>query len=257
LNDSKPRTTGPRTKDTTTFEWKHRGFVRRRIIRWVMIVLTAVLLAGGAIFVFNRVYNPFEDELSERSLLVLTPSDADAVVFIPDVPEWVGRIRDRGFVTALDKSRGFSQFLETDFARRTGVVQGLSKAFHQLDVERAKKTFGLDLFGDISGKEAGDLRVGTDPGTKDWKWLAVFRPESVRPLIGINLLLDKDLGALRRPGTREVRHQGRAHARHRDVDAPGRPAAHRHSRARRRDRGDRRRSGSFGCGCRSVGTASR
>ena len=195
MNEPISRTPDSRTKEAATFERMHRRFIRGKVIRWIVIVLTAVVLAGGAIYLLNHVYNPFEESLSGRSLLVLTPTDADAVLFIPDVPEWVGRIRDRGFVTSLDKSRGFSQFLETDFARRTGVVQALSKTFHQLDVERAKKTLDLDLFGDVSGKEAVVSAWAPKGAAKSWQWLAVFRPESVKPIIGLNLLLDKDLGA--------------------------------------------------------------
>ncbi len=183
-----------RPKVTRIFELKALRASRGNFFRWVVIILTAVVLAGGAIYLLNHVYNPFEESLAGRSLLVLAPADADAVLFIPDVPEWLGRIRDRGFVTTLDRSRGFSQFLETDFARQTGVVQALSKTFHQLDVERAKKTLDLDLFGDVSGKEAVVAAWAPKAPETAWQWIAVFRPQSVKPIVGLNLLIDRDLG---------------------------------------------------------------
>ena len=58
---------------------------RRRLRRILIAVFLGVLLAAVVLFFLTRVYNPFEDGINDRQLLVLAPDDADLLVFIPRV----------------------------------------------------------------------------------------------------------------------------------------------------------------------------
>src|SRR5262245_53925043 len=115
----------------------------RRRLRWILVaVFLGVLLGGLAVLFLTRVYNPFEEGIGDRQLLVLAPPDADALVFVPRVAKFLGEMRDRPFSRALAENPQFHNFLRSDFARDTGAVEALSGAFRELDLLRAKPPLG-------------------------------------------------------------------------------------------------------------------
>jgi hypothetical protein len=161
--------------------------------KYLLAAVIGVLLGLGAVIFCARIYNPFEAGLGERSLLVVTPPDADFVLFVPHVPDVLGRIRDRGFVKVLDEHRGFQEFLGSDFARRTGALEALRKAFAELDALRAARPLGLDLLGDVSGDELVLAGWAPEAPGGAWDFLATFRPRSWLVLAGVNIAVDRDL----------------------------------------------------------------
>lgn len=161
--------------------------------KYVVSAVIGVLLGLGAVMFCSRVYNPFEEGLGDRSLLVVTPPDADLVLYVPHVPDVLGRIRDRGFVKTLDENSRFQEFLQSDFARRTGAIDALRKAFSELDRLRTQAPMGLDLLGDVSGEELVLAAWAPDGPGKSWDFLATFRPKSWLVLAGLNIAVDRDL----------------------------------------------------------------
>lgn len=177
---------------TTAFDdLKVKKKERRSIRRYVVAGVLGVLLGLVAVVFFSRVYNPFEESLGERSTLVLAPPDADVVLYLPHAPEVLGKIRDRAFVRALEESRGFQEFLRSDFARKTGALDAVVKAFQEFDRLRARKPLGLDLLGDVSGDALVLAAWAPDAPGKAWDWTAAFRPGSWLVLAAVNAVVDE------------------------------------------------------------------
>ncbi|MAG57158.1 MAG: hypothetical protein CMJ83_12765 [Planctomycetes bacterium] len=155
-----------------------------------MVLLGLVLGAAGILFC-SRVYNPFGD--SVESPLVLIPDDMDFVVYVPDFPTFMGEVRERDFVTALDGHPGFQGFLKTKGARESGLVDTLRKVFRSLDDAAGRVPLGLELMGDVSGTEV--IVAGYFPEKKDGelRFMAVFQPGAWKTIAGVNILLDETL----------------------------------------------------------------
>jgi hypothetical protein len=178
------------TKTTPLADAKTKPSRRRRVRRYIWAAVCGVVLAFPVVFFFARVYNPFEAGFGDRTLLTVAPEEADVVLFIPRVPEVLGKIRDRGFVAALDRSVGFQEFLRSDFARETGALDALRNAFAELDRLRAETPFGLDLYGDVTGDELVAAAWRPEKPGAPWDWQLAFRPKSWLVVAGVNALLD-------------------------------------------------------------------
>ena len=176
-------------KQTSSSERKVRPRRRWRL-RLVVVLLGLVLGAAGILFC-SRVYNPFGD--SVESPLVLIPDDMDFVVYVPDFPTFMGEVRERDFVTALDGHPGFQGFLKTKGARESGLVDTLRKVFRSLDDAAGRVPLGLELMGDVSGTEV--IVAGYFPEKKDGelRFMAVFQPGAWKTIAGVNILLDETL----------------------------------------------------------------
>ena len=151
---------------------------RRRLRKALIFAFLGVLLGVLVVFFLARVYNPFEEGIGDRQLLVLAPADADMLVFIPRVPKFLGELRDRPFSKALADNPRFQQFLRSDWARKTGAVEALSSAFRELDLLRSRPPLGLDLWKDISGEALLFAGYGPSAPGEPWQFVAMFRPNS-------------------------------------------------------------------------------
>ncbi|HYC77855.1 MAG TPA: hypothetical protein VEI02_09525 [Planctomycetota bacterium] len=169
------------------------GFRFRLRRRYLVAVVGGVLLGLLAVVFVSRVYNPFGATLGDRPLLVLTPPDADAVLYAPRLPDVLGGLEERPFLRALDASQGFQQFLQSDFARQTGALEALKRSWQEFQNLRRSRPFGLDLIGDVSGDEVAlaSWAPQTDAGKPDW--LASFRPKKWTVLAAVNVLVDRGL----------------------------------------------------------------
>jgi hypothetical protein len=155
-----------------------------------------VLLGLLVILFLAKVYNPFEEGIGDRQLLVLAPADADALVYVPRVAKFLGELRDRPFSQALAKSDGFQRFLHSEFARDTGAVEALSSAFSQLDLLRGRPPLGLDLWDDIAGESLLFAGYAPTAPAEPWHFIAMFRPGSWKVIAAVNVLIDEMLGDL-------------------------------------------------------------
>jgi hypothetical protein len=169
---------------------------RRRFRKVLVFALLGVLLGGVVVIFFDRVYNPFEEGIGDRQLLVLAPGDADLLVFIPHVARFLGEMRDRPFSRVLADDQRFQRFLQSDYAKRTGAVEALSTAFRELDLIRARPPLGLDLWGDISGESLLLAAYAPSQAGQPWQYIAMFRPSSWKVLAAVNVLVDPWLGDL-------------------------------------------------------------
>lgn len=184
-----PTAAAPKTTSFDDLKVKKKG--RRSVRKYVVAAVLGILLGLGAVVFFARVYNPFEEGLGERSLLIATPPDADLVLYLPHVPEVMGRLRERGFVKTLEESRGFQEFLGSDFARSTGALEALRKAFQELDRLRAERPLGLELLGDVTGEQVVVAAWQPEAPGKPWDFLLTFKPQSWLVLAGVNVAVDQ------------------------------------------------------------------
>jgi hypothetical protein len=167
---------------------------RRHFRKILVAVLLGVLLAALVVTFFTRIYNPFEEGIGDRQLLVLAPPDADLALFVPRVSKMLGELRDRPFSRALRDNAAFQQFLRSDFARKTGAVEALSDAFREIDLLRARPPLGLDLWQDITGESLLFAAYGPERAGMPWQYIAMFRPTSWKVLAAVNVLVDPILG---------------------------------------------------------------
>src|SRR5262245_31210461 len=86
---------------------------RRRLRKALVFAFLGVVLGVLVVLFLARVYNPFEEGIGDRQLLHLAPPDADMLVFIPRVPQFLGELRDRPFSRVLAEHQGFQQFLRS------------------------------------------------------------------------------------------------------------------------------------------------
>lgn len=164
---------------------------RRRSLRWIVAVVLGLLLGLLAVLFFRLIYNPFMKSVPDP--LVLVPRDVDFVVSVPDFPAFVEDVTNRKFIAALSAHRGFSDFLETPYAKQTGVLDALRSAFLQLNMARGALPFGLDVLGDVSGQHV--ILAGWVPEApgKPWRLLVLVRPKSWLTIAGTNVMMQPKL----------------------------------------------------------------
>jgi hypothetical protein len=169
---------------------------RRRLRKALVFAFLGVLLGVLAVLFLAWVHNPFEEGIGDRQLLHLAPPDADMLVFIPRVPQFLGELRDRPFSRVLAEHQGFQQFLRSEFARGTGAVEALSAAFREVDMLRSRPPLGLDLWKDISGDALVFAGYAPSAPGEPWQFIAMFRPNSWKVLAAVNVLVNDVLGNL-------------------------------------------------------------
>jgi hypothetical protein len=175
---------------------------RRSRRRLVILVLLGLVIGGGITAFFRHVYSPFG--ASVVSPIVLVPDDMDFVLWVPDFPLFAGGLPDQEFCRALERHRGFQEFLDTPWSMRTGVADTLRAAFREMNKLSASLPFGLTLLGDVSGQGvvvAGYLPA-EEPGRRadaprvspdELRFMAVLQPRSWMAVAAANVLLSPRL----------------------------------------------------------------
>lgn len=161
--------------------------------RWGLrvAVLLGLLLGLLAVLFFLNVYNPFGAAID--SPLVLLPPDADFVLNLPDVPGFLGTVRETDLALAMESHKGFQEFLRSEAMRDRGVVEAVRDAFQYLDSLSHSLPLGLRLFPDVSGHHV--FVAGYLPGNESepLRVMLTFRPGSWKAIAGVNILLNPRL----------------------------------------------------------------
>ena len=165
----------------------------RKPRRWgLRIAIFLGLLIGtlGVLFIVN-IYNPLEDSVGTP--LVFVPSDVDFVVNVPDLPDFLQDLRDVPMARVMKEHDGFQEFLRSDILRDNGLSEAIQNAFRHLDKLSGQMPLGLNLLGDVSGRQV--VACGYLPRNPDepLRFMLVFRPESWKVIAGVNVLLNRRL----------------------------------------------------------------
>ncbi len=174
------------------------GATRKRAI---FGIIGGLLLAVVVIWTKINLYDPFAEEFDD--LLVFVPDDASFIVFSSDFPTLVKGLEDRPFISQLDRSKNFRDFLASDLVKETQVIPNLRQAYSFLQDFDAQLPFDLKALGDLSGSEVVVSGFAPERGSDDFTFVAALQPESDLALIGANALInpflcgfvEDDLGA--------------------------------------------------------------
>ncbi len=164
------------------------GASRKRVI---IAVILGLLLAMALIWIKSNLYDPFAEEYDD--LLVFVTEDADLVIYSNDVPTLIKGIEDRPFISHLNRSKNFSQFLASDLVAETELIPKMREAFAFLRDIDAELPFDLSALGDLSGHQIVVSGYAPKKAGEPFTMVAAIQPHSDMALIAANALITPSL----------------------------------------------------------------